>query len=102
MDRTARLFECTDAEAQLVARLLAMNDELQSLALSAPDGTVFEACENAVLIQGRELQTRRLTEAVAGRVEAAEKKGPRSASVRAVGPRRIAGRSPATSSAPSA
>jgi len=102
MTRTPRLFDCPDAEAQMLARLLAMSEELQSLALTAPDGTVFDACENAVLDRGRELQTRLLTEAVARRVEAAEKKGPRSASARAAGPRKTAGPRAAGSSAPSA
>ena len=102
MTRIPRLFDCNEAEAQIVARLLAMSEELQSLALTAPDGTVFDACENAVLDQGRELQTRLLTEAVARRVEAAEKKGPRSASAPAAGPRKTAGPRAASSSAPSA
>lgn len=102
MTRTPHTFECTEAEAHIVARLLAMNEELQSLALTAPDGTVFDACENAVLVQGREMQTRLLETAVASRVEAAEKKGLRSASATAGGPRRIAGRKSGTSSAPSA
>jgi hypothetical protein len=102
MTRTPHWFECTDAEAQMVARLLALNEELHALALTAPDGTVFDACENAVIDQGRELQTRLLTAAVASRVEAAEKKGPRSAAALAVGPRRTAGRRSGNSSAPSA
>ena len=102
MTRTPHTFDCTEAEAQMLARLLAMSEELQSLALTTPDGTVFDACENAVLDQGRELQTRLLTEAVARRVEAAEKKGPRSASARAAGPRKTAGPRAANSSAPSA
>ena len=102
MTRTPHRFECTEAEAQMLARLLAMSGELQSLALTAPDGTVFEACENAVLDRGRELQTRLLTEAVARRVEAAEKKGPRSASARAADSRKTAGPRAASSSAPSA
>ncbi len=102
MTRTPRTFDCTEAEAQLLARLLAMSEELESLALTAPDGTVFDACENAVLDRGRELQTRLLTEAVARRVEAAEKKGPRSASAPAAGPRRTAAPRAGGSSAPSA
>lgn len=102
MTRTPHTFDCTEAEAQMLARLLAMSEELQSLALTAPDGTVFDACENAVLGQGRELQTRLLTEAVARRVEAAEKKGPRSAFATAVDPRETGGPRAANSSAPSA
>jgi len=33
-----------DSEA-LVRRLVALHEELEALALSAPDGTVLEACE---------------------------------------------------------
>src|SRR5215210_1546291 len=61
---------------QLVRRLLALNEELARLALTAPDGTVFDACESAVMTGGREVQTRMLEEAVARRIEAAEKGGP--------------------------
>jgi len=60
-------------------------EELEQLALTAPDGTVFDACEGAVIAKGRDLQTHLLAEAVARRVEAAEKKGRRCASAPAVG-----------------
>ena len=78
-------------QEQLVRRFLALNEELAQLALSAPDGTVFDACESAVITGGREVQTRMLEEAVARRIEAAEKRGPRSGCARAVEPRRTAG-----------
>jgi hypothetical protein len=77
-------------QEQLVRRFLALNEELTQLALSAPDGTVFDACESAVITGGREVQTRMREEAVARRIEAAEKRGPRSGSARAVGSRRTA------------
>jgi hypothetical protein len=80
----------------LVRRVLAMLEELDHLALTAPAGTVFDACENAVLARGRELQGQMLEEAVARRIESAEKKGRRSESVRAVGPKKTAGRKPGT------
>jgi hypothetical protein len=76
----------------LLRRTLALAEELHQLALSAPEGTVFDACEAAVLSGGREVQQRLLTEAVTRRIEAAEKKGRRCGSVPAVGPKRIAGR----------
>jgi len=101
MTRTPRTFDCTDAEAALLMRVLAIYEELQALDTSAPDSTVLEACENAVLKRGREIQTQLLQTAVASRVEAAEKKGPRSASVSAGKPRRTADPRPATSSPPS-
>jgi hypothetical protein len=59
----------------LVRRVLAMQEELQALALSAADGTVFDACEAAVVERGREVNSQILADAVARRVEAAEKKG---------------------------
>jgi hypothetical protein len=101
MTRTPRTFYCTDAEAALVMHLLAIHEELQALAASAPDGTVLEACENTVLERGREIQTRLLETAVASRVEAAEKKGPRSASVSAAKPKTTADPRPGNWSPPS-
>ena len=76
----------------LVRQLLAYHEELQSLALSAPHGTVIDTCEEAVLAQGRDLQTRMLMQAIAHRVADAEKKGPRSAAATVVGPRTTTGR----------
>ena len=64
----------------IVRRALAMAEEMEQLALSAPDGTVFDACEEAVIEKGRRFQGQVLGEAVARRIEAAEKKGRRSAS----------------------
>jgi hypothetical protein len=83
--------EIPAASETLVRQLLALHEELESLALSAPDGTVLDACEMAVIQKGRELNKRILEEAVARRIETAEKKGRRSASVRAAGSKRIAG-----------
>jgi hypothetical protein len=74
----------------VVLRALAMAEEMESLALSAPDGTVFDACEQAVIEKGRKLQSQILGEAVGRRIDAAEKKGRRSASVAAVEKKKIA------------
>jgi len=60
-----------DSEA-LVRRFLALHEELAQLALAAPEGTVFDACEAAVVAQGRDLSAQILADAVARRVEAAE------------------------------
>ncbi len=79
----------------LVRRALALAEEMEQLALTAPDGAVFDACEEAVIEQGRKLQSQMLADAVARRVEAAEKKGRRCAPVRAAARRRTAGRSSA-------
>jgi hypothetical protein len=75
----------------ILRRALALAEEMEQLALTAPDGTVFDACEAAVIEKGRALQCQLLGEAVARRIEAAEKKGRRSAPARADGRRRTAG-----------
>ena len=64
----------------IVRRALAMAEEMDNLALSAPDGAVVDVCETAVIEQGRKLQSQVLGEAVTRRIENAEKKGRRSAS----------------------
>lgn len=79
----------------IVQRALAMAEEMEQLALTAPDGQVFGACEEAAIERGRKFQAQVLGDAVARRIEAAEKKGPRSASARAGAARRTAGPSSA-------
>jgi hypothetical protein len=74
----------------IVRQALAWAEEMEQLALQTPDGKVFDACEQAVLDKGRQFQVRVLQEAVARRLEAAEKKGRRSASVTADAPRKTA------------
>ena len=76
----------------IVRRALALAEEMEQLALSAPEGTVFDACEEAVIEKGRNLQGQMLGEAVARRIEAAEKKGRRSASASVAGRKKTAGR----------
>lgn len=80
---------------QLVRRVLALSEELHQLALTAPDGAVFDQCENSVIDSGREIQTRMLEQAVARRIEAAEKRGPRSAFASAADARRTGDPKPA-------
>lgn len=89
MSRTITIEIPADQE-MLVRRCLAMAEEMEQLALSAPDGTVFDACESAVLAKGRDLQGQVLQQAVARRIEAAEKKGRRSESACADEPKRTA------------
>lgn len=70
-------------------RALAMFEEMEQLALTAPDGHVVDVCEQAVIDRGRKLQAATLGEAVARRIEAAEKKGRRSGSVSVAARKRI-------------
>jgi hypothetical protein len=86
----------------IVRQVLALHEEMNALALSAPDGTVLDACEEAVIPKGRDLIAQVLSDAVARRIEAAEKRGPRSAPASAVAPRRIAASPVGNSSRPSA
>jgi hypothetical protein len=74
----------------IVRRALAMAEEMEQLALSTPDGAVFDACEDAVVEKGRKLQSQVLGEAVTRRIEVAEKKGRRSVSVRVATKRKTA------------
>ena len=101
MSRTITIEIPADQEL-LVRRCLAMAEEMEQLALTAADGTVFDTCETAVLAKGRDLQGQVLQQAVARRIEAAEKKGRRSGSARVEEPKRTAARSRGNSSAPSA
>jgi hypothetical protein len=62
----------------IVRRALAFAEEMEQLALTAPEGSVLDTCEEAVIHKGRKLQSEVLAQAVARRIEAAEKKGRRS------------------------
>ena len=53
------------------------NDSNLDLAATAPDGSVLDVCEDAVIERGREHQRRLLQRAVQARLDAAEKKGRR-------------------------
>ena len=74
----------------IVRRALALAEEMEQLALSAPDGDVFQTCEDGVVEKGRKFQSQILADAVTRRIEVAEKKGRRSASVHAVAKRKTA------------
>lgn len=68
----------------IVRRALAMAEEMEQLALTAPDGAVFETCEEGVIQKGRTFQAHALSDAVARRIDAAEKKGRRFDNARVV------------------
>jgi hypothetical protein len=89
---TKVLIEVDAQHEAIVRRALALAEEMEQLALTAPDGTVLDACEGAVLEKGRDLQRQMLGGAVARRIEAAEKKGRRSAPAHAGGRRKTGGR----------
>jgi hypothetical protein len=86
------LIEVDAKHEALVRRALALAEEMEQLALSAPDGAVFDACEDAVVEKGRRFQTHVLSEAVARRIEVAEKKGRQSAAAPAAAKRKIGDR----------
>lgn len=96
MSQTVTL-EIPAASEALVRQLLALHEELQALALCAADGTVLDACEAAVVPKGRELTKNLLANAVARRIETAEKRGHRSAPAGVEEPKRTADPRPASS-----
>ena len=89
---TKVLIEVDPKHEAIVRRALALAEEMEQLALTAPEGAVFDVCEGAIIERGRTLQGQMLGEAVTRRIEAAEKKGRRSACAPADGRRRTAGR----------
>jgi hypothetical protein len=73
--RTKVTIECDVRFEPLVRRALLLAEEMEQLALVAPDGHVVDVCEQAILEKGRKFQADALGDAVARRIEAAEKKG---------------------------
>jgi len=69
--------EVDEKHVGVVQRAVAMAEEMEQLALTAPEGSVFGACESAVIEKGRTFEAQLLSDAVARRIEAAEKKGRR-------------------------
>jgi hypothetical protein len=76
-------------------QFLAFSQEMEQLALAAPEGQVLKTCKEAVLHQGRAILNQTLTQAVVRRIETTEKKGPRSATVPAAARSRTAAPNPA-------
>jgi hypothetical protein len=91
MTRKVVTLELTEAQEQFVRRVLGLAEELEQLADTAPDGTVLDACEAAVLTGGRDVQRQLLQQAVQRRIDAAEKKGRRCGRAPAGVGRRTAG-----------
>ncbi len=88
---TKVLLEVEARHEPILRRALALVEEMEQLALTAPDGAVFDTCEEAALHKGRDLQRQMLHDAVARRIEAAEKRGRRSVLARAGARRKTAG-----------
>ena len=93
---SAKVLPEVDARHEsILRRTLAMVEEMEQLALSTPDGAAFDVCEDAVVREGRDLQRLMLSDAVARRIEAAEKRGRLCAAVPADARKRTAGPSSA-------
>jgi hypothetical protein len=77
MSRTTITLEIDSEDEGLLRQYAGFLEEMKDLAATAPDGSVLEACEEAVIERGREHQRRVLQRAVQARIDAAEKKGRR-------------------------
>ena len=73
MSRKTITLEVDPELEDLLKRYADFLGEMKDLAAAAPDGSVLEVCEEAVVERGREHQRRLLERAVASRVAAAEK-----------------------------
>jgi len=69
------IIEVDPQHEAIIRRTLAMAEEMEQLALTAPDGQVFQVCEEAVIDKGRRLQCQVLADALTRRLQEAEKKG---------------------------
>ena len=77
MSRTAITLEIDPAHEPLLRHYAAFLEEMDHLAATAPEGTVLDVCEEAVIARGREQQRRALERAAQARLDAVEKKGRR-------------------------
>ena len=77
MSRKTITLEIDPEHEDLLRHYASFLGEMKDLAATAPDGSVFAACEEAVIEKGREHQRRVLQQAVQSRLDAVEKKGRR-------------------------
>jgi len=77
MSRKIITLEIDTEHEDLLRQYADFLEEMKDLAATAPDGSVFAACEDAVVEKGREHQRRVLRQSVQSRLDAAEKKGRR-------------------------
>ncbi len=77
MSRMTISLEIDSEHEDLLRHYASFLDEMKDLGATAPDGSVLDTCEQAVIEKGREHQRRLLQHAVQARLEVAEKKGRR-------------------------
>lgn len=77
MSRKTITLEIDPGHEVLLRQYAVFLEEMTDLAASAPDGSVLEVCEDAVIEKGREHQRRLLEQTVQARLNLAEKKGRR-------------------------
>jgi len=75
MARKVITLEIDAEDEDLIRGYAGFVGEMKDLAATAPDGSVLDACEDAVIDGGREHQSRLLRRAAQARLDAAEKKG---------------------------
>ena len=75
MSRKVITLEIDAEDEDLIRRYADFVGEMKDLAATAPDGSVLDACEQAVIEKGREHQRRLLQRAAQARLDSAEKKG---------------------------
>lgn len=77
MSRKTVTLEIDAEHEDLLRRYATFLGEMKDLAAAAPDGSILDVCEGAVIEQGREQQRLVLQHAARARVDAAEKRGRR-------------------------
>ena len=77
MSRMIVSLEIDPEHEDLLRQYASFLGEMKDLAATTPDGSVLDACEDAVIEKGREQQRRLLQQAVQARLATAEEKGRR-------------------------
>jgi hypothetical protein len=75
MARKTITLEIDSESEDLLRRYAVFLEEMSDLAATAPDGSVLDTCEEAIIEKGREQQRLVLRHAVQARLDLAEKKG---------------------------
>jgi hypothetical protein len=75
MSRKVITLEIDPEHEDLLRQYADFLGEMKDLAATAPDGSVLEVCEEAIIEKGREQQRRLLERATQARLSDAEKKG---------------------------